>query len=86
MAKVCSDQMIEDDIFELEGHWVTIFAILNWLQTFIVIVCVIIVFGYYRKLRNPDVRLGHVGPLHCLTSYLLHNRNFDQATKHNRLC
>ena len=53
MAEMCPSQMTADELKTLKIHWYTVEDYLILFQVAVVIICVIILFGYYRNLTKP---------------------------------
>ena len=53
MAPICASQMTADELERLRNDWYTVEDWLIWLQGAVMIICVIILFGYYRNLKKP---------------------------------
>ena len=53
MAKMCARQMTADELERIKNDWYTVEDCLIWIQGAVVIICVIILFGYYRYLQKP---------------------------------
>ena len=50
---MCTSQMTTDELEKLRNDWYTVEDCLIWLQGAVMIICVIILFGYYRNLQKP---------------------------------
>ena len=53
MAKTCPDKITADELTKMNSYWSTVNSYLIWLQVAVVIVCAIILFGCYRRLKKP---------------------------------
>ena len=79
MTKVCPDKMTADDLSEMKSNLIIVYDYFGWLELAVVIVCAIVLFGYYRKLTKPTFvwvmwGLFIVSQVAYLTMAILYNK------------